>query len=40
VLHERFRGTVPDPVIDELARRVEDEAGSLWARRGHDEFGG
>ena len=40
VLHERFRGTVPEHVIDELARRVEEEAGSLWARRGHDEFGG
>jgi hypothetical protein len=40
VLRERFRGTVAEPVIQELARRVEDAAGTLWARRGQDEFGG
>ncbi len=40
VLRERFRQCVPAHVIEELVRRVEAEAGSVWARRGQDEFGG
>lgn len=40
VLHERFDRCVPAPVIDELVQRLEQQAGSEWARRGPDEFGG
>jgi hypothetical protein len=40
VLHRRFDGCVPRPVVDELVERVQRAAGKEWARRGVDEFGG
>ena len=40
VLHGRFDPCVPPAVVDELARRVGEQVGNDWARRGLDEFGG
>jgi hypothetical protein len=40
VLHGRFDGCVPTAVVDELVKRLQEEVGNDWARRGLDEFGG
>jgi len=39
VLHERFDAFVPSDVVDELVRRVQQQVGNLWARRGIDKMG-
>ena len=39
VLHERFDGCVPRPVVDELVASVQAEAGNEWVPKGLDEAG-